>query len=436
MTLTISVVGCGYLGATHAACMSSLGFTVIGVDTDPEKVALLQSGKLPFYEPGLETLLAQELKTGRLSFTTDFSAIKDTDVHFVCVGTPQSKDGLAADLTYVKSAVTAIAPHLKEGALVVGKSTVPVGTAQGLRDELAKIAPQADLAWNPEFLREGFAIEDTLTPNRLVVGVTNDRAEEILKEVYKPVIALGTPWIRADLPTSELVKVAANSFLATKISFINAMAEVCEAAGGDVTVLAKAIGYDPRIGNRFLQAGIGFGGGCLPKDIRAFMARAEELGAMQALEFLREIDAINLRARQRVIDVVRGELSEDLTQYKIAVLGATFKPDSDDVRDSPALDIAAQLQAAGAIVVVHDPKGIEPARKRFPNLEYQEVVTDALKDADLILHLTEWKEYRQIDPAAISSLVKSKIIIDGRNMLDRTVWRNAGWKFHALGRTD
>jgi len=436
MTLTLSVVGCGYLGATHAACMSSLGFTVVGVDTDPEKVALLQSGKLPFYEPGLDTLLEQEMKTGRLSFTTDFSAVKDADVHFVCVGTPQSKDGLAADLTYVKSAVAAIAPHLKDGSLVVGKSTVPVGTAQALRAELAKIAPQADLAWNPEFLREGFAVEDTLTPNRLVVGVANDRAEEILKEVYEPVIALGTPWIRADLPTSELVKVAANSFLATKISFINAMAEVCEAAGGDVTVLAKAIGYDPRIGSRFLQAGIGFGGGCLPKDIRAFMARAEELGAKQALEFLREIDAINLRARQRVIDVVRNELSEDLTQYKIAVLGATFKPDSDDVRDSPALDIAVQLHAAGAEVVIHDPQGIEPARKRFPNLDYAPVINDAIKDADLILHLTEWKEYRQIDPAAISWLVKSKIIIDGRNMLDRTMWRNAGWKFHALGRTD
>jgi UDPglucose 6-dehydrogenase len=436
MTLTLSVVGCGYLGATHAACMSSLGFTVVGVDTDPEKVALLQSGKLPFYEPGLDTLLEQEMKTGRLSFTTDFSAVKDADVHFVCVGTPQSKVGLAADLTYVKSAVAAIAPHLKDGSLVVGKSTVPVGTAQALRAELAKIAPQADLAWNPEFLREGFAVEDTLTPNRLVVGVANDRAEEILKEVYEPVIALGTPWIRADLPTSELVKVAANSFLATKISFINAMAEVCEAAGGDVTVLAKAIGYDPRIGSRFLQAGIGFGGGCLPKDIRAFMARAEELGAKQALEFLREIDAINLRARQRVIDVVRSELSEDLTQYKIAVLGATFKPDSDDVRDSPALDIAVQLHAAGAEVVIHDPQGIEPARKRFPNLDYAPVINDAIKDADLILHLTEWKEYRQIDPAAISSIVKSKIIIDGRNMLDRTMWRNAGWKFHALGRTD
>lgn len=436
MTLTLSVVGCGYLGATHAACMSSLGFTVIGIDTDPAKVALLQSGKLPFYEPGLDTLLEQEMKTGRLSFTTDFSAASQADVHFVCVGTPQSKDGLAADLTYVKSAVAAIAPYLKEGSLVVGKSTVPVGTAESLRQELSKTAPQADLAWNPEFLREGFAVEDTLTPNRLVIGVANDRAEEILKEVYEPVIALGTPWIRADLPTSELVKVAANSFLATKISFINAMAEVCEAAGGDVTVLAQAIGYDPRIGNKFLQAGIGFGGGCLPKDIRAFMARAEELGAKQALEFLREIDAINLRARQRVIDVVRGELADDLTSYKIAVLGATFKPDSDDVRDSPALDISAQLQAAGATVVVHDPQGIEPARKRFPKLQYEEEVNSAVIDADLILHLTEWKQYRQIDPAQLGALVKSKIIIDGRNMLDRTMWRNAGWKFHALGRTD
>ena len=436
MTLKLSVVGTGYLGATHAACMSSLGFTVVGVDTDAQKIAQLSRGELPFYEPGLDTLLASEIKTGRLTFTTDFSAVADADVHFICVGTPQSKDGLAADLTYVKASVAAIAPYLKSGSLVVGKSTVPVGTAQMLRDQLAISAPEADLAWNPEFLREGFAVEDTLTPNRLVVGVVNDRAEAILKEVYAPVIALGTPWIRADLPTAELVKVAANSFLATKISFINAMAEVCEAAGGDVTVLAKAIGYDPRIGNRFLQAGIGFGGGCLPKDIRAFMARAEELGAKQALEFLREIDQINLRARQRVIDVVRADLSDDLSKYKIAVLGATFKPDSDDVRDSPALDIAAQLHAAGANVVVHDPKGIEPARKRFPTLAFEENVKVAVKDADAILHLTEWKEYRELDPAVIGELVKSKFLIDGRNMLDRDKWRSAGWRVHALGRTD
>ena len=434
--MKLSVIGCGYLGATHAACMSSLGFEVIGIDTDQGKVDLLSRGELPFYEPGLDTLLATEIKTGRLTFTTDFSAAADADVHFICVGTPQSKDGLAADLTYVKSSVAAIAPYLKDGALVVGKSTVPVGTAQSLRDSLAESAPHADLAWNPEFLREGFAVEDTLTPNRLVVGVVNDRAEKILKEVYKPIIDLGTPWIRADLPTAELVKVAANSFLATKISFINAMAEVCEAAGGDVTVLAKAIGYDPRIGSRFLQAGIGFGGGCLPKDIRAFMARAQELGADQALEFLREIDAINQRARQRLIDVVRADLSEDLTQYKIAVLGATFKPDSDDVRDSPALDISAQLQAAGATVVVHDPKGIEPARKRFPNLDYAEKVVDCVKGADAILHLTEWKEYRELDPSVIGQLVKSKFLIDGRNALDRDKWRAAGWRVHALGRSD
>lgn len=434
--MKLSVIGCGYLGATHAACMSSLGFQVVGIDTDQSKVDLLSKGELPFYEPGLDSLLASEIKTGRLTFTTDFSAAADADVHFICVGTPQSKDGLAADLTFVKSAIAAIAPFLKDGALVVGKSTVPVGTAQALREILAVSAPHADLAWNPEFLREGFAVEDTLRPNRLVVGVVNDRAEDILKEVYQPIIDLGTPWIRADLPTSELVKVAANSFLATKISFINAMAEVCEAAGGDVTVLAKAIGYDPRIGSRFLQAGIGFGGGCLPKDIRAFMARAEELGADQALEFLREIDAINLRARQRVIDVVRADLSEDLTQYKIAILGATFKPDSDDVRDSPALDIAAQLQAAGATIVVHDPKGIEPARKRFPHLDYAERVTDCVKGADAILHLTEWKEYRELDPAVIGQLVKSKFLIDGRNALDREKWRAAGWRVHALGRTD
>jgi len=434
MKPVLSVIGTGYLGATHAACMSSLGFTVIGIDNDAAKVAQLSRGELPFYEPDLEELLGAELASGRLTFTTDFSAALSADVHFVCVGTPQKENSLAADLTYVKGAITALAPHLKSGALVVGKSTVPVGTAQDLAAQLRISAPQADLAWNPEFLREGFAIEDTLRPNRLVVGVTNDRAEKILKEVYAPILERGTPWIRADLPTSELVKVAANSFLATKISFINAMAEICEAAGGDVTVLAEAIGYDPRIGNKFLQAGIGFGGGCLPKDIRAFMARAEELGAQQALEFLREIDAINMRARARVIDVVRSMLSADLTHYKIAVLGAAFKPESDDVRDSPALDIAAQLHAAGAVVTVHDPKAMTPARKRFPSLNFAQSAQDCVSGADIVLHLTEWREYREIDPVHFRSLVKTPLIIDGRNALDRKKWVSAGWTFHALGR--
>lgn len=435
MALKLSVIGTGYLGATHAACMASLGFEVIGFDTETSKIDLLSKGKVPFYEPELEELLSEQIKSSRLTFTNNVADLADADVHFICVGTPQIKNGNAADLTYVNSALESIAKYVKAGGLVVGKSTVPVGTATKLRNRLLELNPKADLAWNPEFLREGFAVEDTLRPNRLVVGVVNDSAEQILKEVYATNLKEKTPWVRADLPTAELVKVAANSFLATKISFINAMAEICEAAGGDVTVLAKAIGYDPRIGSRFLQAGIGFGGGCLPKDIRAFMARAEELGASQAVEFLKEIDAINLRARQRIIELVRKDLSDDLQGKKVAILGAAFKPDSDDVRDSPALDIAAQIQAAGATVTVHDPKAIANAQKRFPALNFADDVNTTLKDAEIVLHLTEWKIYREIDPVKVKSIVKTPIVIDGRNALDRELWQSAGWKFRALGRS-
>ncbi len=430
------MIGTGYLGATHAACMSSLGFEVVGVDVDPKKIESLSQGVIPFYEPKLQELLQGELKSGRLTFSTDFNAIKECDVHFICVGTPQVADGLAADRSYVFAALDAIAPVIKAGSLVVGKSTVPVGTAAELRERLLLVNPATDLAWNPEFLREGFAVEDTLNPTRLVVGVANTQAEETLRKVYSKNLSDQTPWIVADLPTAELVKVSANAFLATKISFINAMAEVCEAAGGDVTVLAKAIGYDPRIGSRFLQAGIGFGGGCLPKDIRAFMARADELGADQALEFLREIDSINLRARSRMIDLVRKDLSDDLRGKKIAVLGAAFKPDSDDVRDSPALDIAVQIQAAGAVVTVHDPKAINNARACFPALNFADTIEACVADAELVLHLTEWKVYREIDPVKLLGLVTNPIIIDGRNSLDRERWRAAGWQFRALGRSE
>lgn len=432
--LKLSVIGTGYLGATHAACMAELGFNVVGVDVDQNKIEQLSIGNVPFYEPGLDELLKKQITAGLLNFSADFSAIKDCDVHFICVGTPQSKTGNAADLSFVNSALEKVAKFAKPGSLIVGKSTVPVGTAARLRSQLKQINPDVELAWNPEFLREGFAVEDTLNPNRLVVGVIDDKSEQVLKQVYSKNLAAGIPWIRADLPTAELVKVAANSFLATKISFINAMAEICEAADGDVTVLAKAIGYDPRIGNKFLQAGIGFGGGCLPKDIRAFMARAEELGAQQALEFLKEIDAINLRARQRVIELVRKDLSNDLKSKKIAVLGAAFKPDSDDVRDSPALDIAEQIRSAGANVTVHDPKAISNAQKRFPNLNFESEIEKTISGADLVLHLTEWKIYRELDPAKLKSIVKTAIMIDGRNALDQDKWRAAGWKFRALGR--
>ena len=432
--MKLSVIGTGYLGATHAAAMASLGFEVTGVDVDEAKIELLRSGKVPFFEPGLEELLLAEVNSGRLKFTTDFSQISDCEVHFICVGTPQQKDSLAADLKYVDAALDSIAPHAKFESLVVGKSTVPVGTAERLAKRLKELGSKAELAWNPEFLREGFAVEDTLRPNRLVVGVTSDRAEEILKRAYKPLLENNVPWIRADLPTAELVKVAANSFLATKISFINAMAEICEASGGDVTVLAKAIGYDPRIGSRFLQAGIGFGGGCLPKDIRAFMARSEELGAQQSLEFLREIDSINLRARQRMIDLVRLDLGTDLKGKRIAVLGAAFKPESDDVRDSPALDIAWQIASAGATVTVYDPKANANAKARFPNLNFVDSIENCLQSADIVLHLTEWKEFRALNPIEVKRLVAQPKIIDGRNALDKAAWEDAGWNFRGLGR--
>ncbi len=433
--MKISVIGTGYLGVTHAAALSSLGFDVVGIDIDSEKISSLKKGVVPFFEPGLQELVEKELQGGRLQFTNDFSDAKDCEIHFICVGTPQRKDSLAADLQFVDSAIEMIGPVAKSNSLIVGKSTVPVGTAERLAKRLLELNPNVELAWNPEFLREGFAIEDTLRPNRLVVGVTSDQAEAKLRKVYESLIAAGIPWIRADLPTSEIVKVAANSFLATKISFINAMAEICEVAGGDVTVLAKAIGYDPRIGSKFLQAGIGFGGGCLPKDIRAFMARSEELGAKQSLEFLREIDSINQRARQRVIDLVRLEIGSDLKGKRIAILGAAFKPDSDDVRDSPALDIAEQIAAAGAVVTVHDPKALGNAKRRSPQLAFVDNVETCVKDASCILHLTEWKEYRDLDPVAILKRVKEPVIIDGRNALDRELWEKSGWRFRGLGRT-
>jgi UDPglucose 6-dehydrogenase len=412
--------------------MAELGFEVIGIDTDATKITLLSQGELPFYEPGLDDLLRKHVASGKLRFSTNFADLAQADVHFICVGTPQRKDGNAADLTYVNAALEGSAEHAKPGSLIVGKSTVPVGTADGLSARLAEINPHVELAWNPEFLREGFAVEDTLRPNRLVVGVQSARAEEQLRDVYAALLKNEVPWISADLRTAELVKVAANSFLATKISFINAMAEICDAAGGDVTVLAKAIGYDPRIGNRFLQAGIGFGGGCLPKDIRAFMARAEELGADQALEFLRDIDSINLRARARIIDVA-AEYG-DLKNKKVFVLGAAFKPDSDDVRDSPALDIAYGISQRGARVVVNDPKAMAPAAKRFPDLEFTDDLLAGAQDAHLILHLTEWKEYRALTPADYAKVVANKVIIDGRNALDGNAWRDAGFIYRAPGR--
>jgi UDPglucose 6-dehydrogenase len=433
----LSVLGTGYLGATHAVCMTELGFEVIGLDVDPDKVAKLAAGEVPFFEPGLPELLRKALDSGRLRFTTSYEEVAAfADVHFVCVGTPQRKDGYAADLTYVDAAFGTLAPLLTRPALVVGKSTVPAGTAQRMADLVARLAPGegVEVAWNPEFLREGFAVEDTLHPDRLVFGVGSERAAQTLRSAFGPVIDAGTPVVVTDFATAELVKVAANSFLATKISFINAMAEVCEVVHADVTKLSEALGYDSRIGKRFLHAGLGFGGGCLPKDIRAFMARAEELGAQDALAFLEEVDAINKRRRARAVDLGRELLDGQYAGKKVCVWGAAFKPNSDDIRDSPALDVAASVQRLGAAVIVYDPEAMDNARRVYPQLAFASNALDAARGADALLLLTEWAEFRQMDPVKLAEVVGQPRIVDGRNALDPAVWRAAGWTYRALGR--
>ncbi|HEY6797254.1 MAG TPA: UDP-glucose/GDP-mannose dehydrogenase family protein [Kineosporiaceae bacterium] len=443
----ISVIGCGYLGAVHAACMADLGHQVIGVDVEEVKVKELSAGRAPFFEPGLPELLERASASGRLRFDHDLATLArpagtgdaEPRVHFVCVGTPQRTGEFAADTGYVEAAVHALVPFLHPGDLVVGKSTVPVGTAQRLADVVAATAPGAMLAWNPEFLREGHAVADTQRPDRLVYGLPPDpaaaeAARALLDAVYADAVANGVPVILADYATSELVKTAANAFLATKISFINAMAEVCEAAGADVATLARAIGHDDRIGPKFLGAGLGFGGGCLPKDIRAFMARAGELGADQALTFLREVDAINMRRRIRMVELAREVLGGSFLGKKVAVLGAAFKPDSDDIRDSPALNVAAQIKLQGADVVVTDPAAIENARQLWPGLQFAETAEQACARADAVLLLTEWKVYRELDPAALGGIVRARTVLDGRNALDPARWRAAGWTYRALGR--
>ncbi|MFJ6170965.1 UDP-glucose dehydrogenase family protein [Curtobacterium sp. NPDC092190] len=435
--MRISVIGCGYLGAVHAASMAKLGHEVVAVDVDPAKIERLAAGEAPFFEPGLPEILTEALASGRIRFTTDMAEVAGSTVHFLAVGTPQGPTG-AADMRYVDAAVASLTPHLSAGEFVVGKSTVPVGTAARLATEVEAAVPGATLVWNPEFLREGFAVQDTISPDRFVYGVpegeAGERAVAALDEVYAQALAAGTPRLVVNLPTAELVKISANAFLATKISFINSMAEIAEVAGADVTALADAIGHDDRIGRKFLNAGLGFGGGCLPKDIRAFQARADELGVGESLAFLADVDATNLRRRAHVVDLATELLGGTITGKRVAVLGLAFKPNSDDVRDSPALDIAARLLGLGASVAAYDPEAIETARRLHPELEYVGSPTEAVTGADIVLVLTEWSVFRELDAAEVASLVASPVVVDGRNCLDREAWTAAGFTYRGMGR--
>ncbi len=450
----MTVFGTGYLGATHAACMAEMGHDVLGVDVDPEKIQALSEGRVPFFEPGLPEILTRNIEAGRLRFTTDYAeAAEFADVHFIGVGTPQRKGSYAADTTYVNAVIETLAPLVSGNHTIFGKSTVPVGTAHELQQKADEIVAASlnnariTIAWNPEFLREGHAVKDTLHPDRIVLGLggdssnSDDRAEQqrvegLACDIYAPALEEGTPFLVMDLPTAELVKVSANAFLATKISFINAVSELCEIVGADVTALADAIGMDDRIGRKFLGAGLGFGGGCLPKDIRAFMARAGELGADQALTFLREVDAINMRRREKTVELARQTLGGSLIGRNVTVLGAAFKPNSDDVRDSPALAVAGSLSLSGANVTVYDPQGMENAAKIFPTLTYAPNVEEALEGAEIVIVATEWKQFQELDPVAAHKLVAgdNPTVLDGRNCLPRKEWEAAGWNFLALGR--
>ncbi|HET6561476.1 MAG TPA: UDP-glucose/GDP-mannose dehydrogenase family protein [Marmoricola sp.] len=437
MAIRISVIGAGYLGVTHAACMAESGFEVVALDVDHRRVEALARGEVPFHEPGLDELVARHVAEGRLQFTTSWADVGAfADVHFLCVGTPQRPDGRGADLRFLEDAVDALAPHLEQKCLVVGKSTVPVGSAARLAGRLSSRAPvgfDAELAWNPEFLREGTAVENTLRPDRIIVGVRSEFAEKVLREVYARHLDQGAPLLVTDVSTAELVKVAANAFLATKLSFINLMAQLCEATGADVVALQDALGKDERIGRLYLQAGLGFGGGCLPKDIRALMVQAEELGVGRAATFLREVEAVNAERRAHVVALAEEACGGSVQGRRVAVLGASFKPGSDDVRDSPALSVAAELARHGAEVSVFDPVASENARRVHPALRYPSSVLEAAEGAHVLMHLTEWAEFQQLEPSSLNHVVASRYVIDGRNALDPDRWRSEGWIYRGLG---
>jgi UDPglucose 6-dehydrogenase len=417
--------------------MASLGFEVLGLDTDATKVAALAAGRLPFHEPGLPELLRRGLETGLLRFTTSYQEVAAfASVHFLCVGTPQRPGAPWADISQLTASIDALAPLLTRPCLVAGKSTGPVGAAARFAQRIAGSAPvgaAAELAWNPEFLREGHAVADNLRPDRIVAGVSSRHAAAVLREIYAGPIAQGSPFLVTDLATAELVKTAANAFLATRISFINAMAEVCEAAGADIGLLSEALGHDPRIGRAYLQAGLGFGGGCLPKDIRALRARAGDLGVGAAVAFLGEIDTINRRCRDRAVALAAELAGGSLRGQRVGVLGAAFKAGSDDVRDSPALHVARAAHDAGAEVTVYDPVAIERARAEHPELGYATSIAGAADGADVLLVLTDWPEFARADPRRLAALVARRSVVDGRGVLDPGRWSAAGWKYRRLG---
>jgi UDPglucose 6-dehydrogenase len=433
--MRMSVIGCGHLGATHAACMASLGHEVVGVDIDEDKVSLLNSGKGWFHEPDLDLMLAECIEAGRLRFTTDFAAAAEfAAVHFLGVATPGHPDG-SYDMSQLRAAVSSLVPRLRGDALIIGKSTVSPGTAAGLQlmiDDMPRPGPgRVEVAWNPEFLREGRAVRDTLRPDRIVVGAGSVAAADTIREIYRPQTDAGIPLLVTDLPTAELAKGAANAFLAVKISFINAMADICAATGGDISALADSLGLDPRIGKAFLRAGIGYSGACLPKDVRGLGAFAREIGAQNAATLLGAVDAVNSARIGQVVSLVTDAVT-GIAGSRVAVWGASFKAGTDDVRDAAPLLVAEQLRERGAAVTVYDPMGGGNALVAYPELAYADSAIAAAAAADVLVVTAAWPEFAQADPAEVAQAVGRKAVVDACQGIDVTTWRAAGWRVRSL----
>lgn len=435
--MKISVVGTGYVGLVSGTCFAEFGIDVTCIDKDASKIDMLKAGGIPIYEPGLDDLVAKQVKAGRLHFTTDLApAVKDADAVFIAVGTPPSVIDGQADLTYVFQAAEEIAQHLKGYTIIVNKSTVPVGTARRVEEVIRKANPNADfdVVSNPEFLREGAAIDDFLHPDRVVVGTTSERARAVMKELYRPLYINETPMVMTTPESSEIIKYASNAFLAVKITFINEIANLCEAAGANVQDVAKGMGLDGRIGSKFLHAGPGYGGSCFPKDTLALVQIGQNFKSPQTI--VETVVDVNNKRQLSMADRVIAACDGDVKGKKIAVLGITFKPNTDDIREAPSLVIIPELQKAGAKVAAHDPAGMEHAKKVLADVEWCAEPYATMKDADVLVIVTEWNEYRSLDMDKVAELLKSKTIVDMRNIYKLPAMESRGLRYISIGRPE
>lgn len=435
--MNVVIIGSGYVGLVSGACFAEFGTHVTCVDIDAAKIEALNKGIIPIYEPGLDALVEKNRRQGRLQFTTDYAGtIADADLVFIAVGTPTRRGDGHADLSYVYQAARDIAPHLTGYTVIVDKSTVPVGTARNVKRIIAETSPGADfdVASNPEFLREGAAITDFMRPDRVVIGVESERAQEILQQLYRPLNLIETPILVTGLETAELIKYAANAFLATKVSFINEISMLCEKVGADVHAVAKGMGLDGRIGRKFLHPGPGFGGSCFPKDTRALVRIAQEHGVSSRI--VEAVIEVNEAQKARMIGKIRQALKGSESGKTIAVLGLTFKPETDDMRDAPSLAILPKLIENGAIIQAHDPRGTREARPLLPaSVSYFDDIYSAIAGADAVVLMTEWNVYRGLDLDQVRALMRGSVFVDLRNVYERDQMNRAGFEYYCVGRT-